>query len=89
MVTNPYLKQLSESAGYWWTDTAEIDTMDEAIENGATGVTTNLNDAAAINAKFESAAPGAVIKCYEDAEGNTYDNYYTILLGPVDFNDYL
>ena len=55
----------------------------------ATGVTTNLNDAAAINAKFESAAPGAVIKCYEDAEGNIYENYYTILLGPVDFNDYL
>jgi len=55
----------------------------------ATGVTTNMNDSAAINAKFESAAPGAVIKCYEDAEGNTYENYYTILLGPVDFNEYL
>ena len=41
MVTNPYLKKLSESAGFWWTDTAELDTMDEAIENGATGVTTN------------------------------------------------
>ena len=41
MVTNPYLKALSESAGYWWTDTAEMSTMDEAIENGATGVTTN------------------------------------------------
>ena len=41
MVTNPYLKKLSESAGYWWTDTAIIQTMDEAIENGATGVTTN------------------------------------------------
>ena len=41
MVTNPYLKAISESAGFWWTDTAEIQTMDEAIENGATGVTTN------------------------------------------------
>ena len=41
MVTNPYLKALSESAGFWWTDTAEMSTMDEAIENGATGVTTN------------------------------------------------
>ncbi len=41
MVTNPYLKALSESAGFWWTDTAELHTMDEAIENGATGVTTN------------------------------------------------
>ena len=41
MVTNPYLKWLSETAGYWWTDSAEYDTMDEAIANGATGVTTN------------------------------------------------
>ena len=41
MVTNPYLKWLSETAGYWWTDSAEYHTMDEAIENGATGVTTN------------------------------------------------
>ena len=41
MVTNPYLKWLSETDSFWWTDTAEIQTMDEAIENGATGVTTN------------------------------------------------
>ena len=55
----------------------------------ATGVTTNVNDSAALAAKFESAAPGAVFKNYADAEGTTYDNYYTILLGPVDFNDYM
>lgn len=41
MVTNPYLKWLSQTDGYWWTDSADYDTMDEAIENGATGVTTN------------------------------------------------
>ena len=41
MVTNPYLKWLSQTEGYWWTDSAEYHTMDEAIENGATGVTTN------------------------------------------------
>ncbi len=41
MVTNKYLKWLSETDGYWWTDSAEYDTMDQAIENGATGVTTN------------------------------------------------
>ncbi len=41
MVTNPYLKWLSQTDGYWWTDTADMSTMDEAIENGATGVTTN------------------------------------------------
>jgi len=41
MATNAYLKWISEGEGFWWTDTAEMDTMDEAIENGATGVTTN------------------------------------------------
>ena len=41
MVTNQYLKWLSETDGYWWTDSADFATMDEAIENGATGVTTN------------------------------------------------
>ena len=41
MVTNKYLKWLSETDGYWWTDSAVYSTMDEAIENGATGVTTN------------------------------------------------
>ena len=41
MVTNTYLKWLSETDGYWWTDSAVYDTMDQAIENGATGVTTN------------------------------------------------
>ena len=41
MVTNQYLKWLSQTDGYWWTDTADYATMDEAIENGATGVTTN------------------------------------------------
>lgn len=41
MVTNAYLKWLSETDGYWWTDTAVLSTMDQAIENGATGVTTN------------------------------------------------
>lgn len=41
MVTNKYLKWLSETDGYWWTDSAVYSTMDEAIGNGATGVTTN------------------------------------------------
>lgn len=41
MVTNAYLKALSESAGFWWTDTAVMQAMDQDIENGATGVTTN------------------------------------------------
>ena len=53
------------------------------------GEITEKNDAAKVNELFEVAAPGAIIKCYTDAEGTTYDNYYTTLLGPVDFNDFL
>ena len=47
------------------------------------------NDAAKIGELFEAAAPGAVLANYTDANGTTYDNYYTILLGAVDFNDSL
>jgi len=41
MVTNPYLKWLSGTASWWWNDSAEYDSMDQAIANGSTGVTTN------------------------------------------------
>lgn len=41
MVTNDYLKWLSETASFWWNDNAEYASQDVAIENGATGVTTN------------------------------------------------
>ena len=41
MVTNQYLKWLSETTTYWWNDSADMNSMDEAIANGATGVTTN------------------------------------------------
>ena len=51
--------------------------------------TVGKNDAAKIAELFEAAAPGAVLANYTDANGTTYDNYYTILLGAVDFNDYL
>ena len=32
---------------------------------------------------------GAKVDNYTDANGTTYDNYYTILLAPVYFADYL
>jgi len=53
------------------------------------GEIASKNEAALINEMFQAAAPGAVVKNYTDAEGTTYENYYTVLLGPVDFNDYL
>ena len=68
---------------------AIIDVATQYAVEFATGVITNVNDADVIKAKFEAATPGAAIAFYTDAEGTTYDNYYTILLKPVDFNDYL
>ena len=53
------------------------------------GEITSKNDAAIINEMFQAAAPGAIVKNYTDAENTTYENYYTVLLGPVDFNEYL
>ena len=41
MVQNQYLKWLSQTASFWWNDSAEYASMDQAIEDGATGVTTN------------------------------------------------
>ena len=41
MATNAYLKWLSETASFWWNDSAEYDSMEPAIDNGCTGVTTN------------------------------------------------
>lgn len=38
---------------------------------------------------FNASVPGAKIENYTNAEGTTLDNYYTILLSQVDFNDYL
>ena len=53
------------------------------------GTITSKNDEAIIKGMFEEVAAGSIVKFYTDIEGNTYENYYTVLLGPVDFNDYL
>ena len=53
------------------------------------GTVTAKNDGAALSAMLETKVPGAVVANYTDAEGTTFDNYYTVLLAPVDFNDYL
>ena len=38
---------------------------------------------------FNAKIDGAVVATYTNAEGETFNNYYTILLAPVDFADYL
>ena len=53
------------------------------------GTITSRNDAAALDALMQEKVPGAVINTYTDANGTNFDNYYTVLLAPVDFNDYL
>ena len=53
------------------------------------GNITSRNDAEALNELMQAKVPGAVMSTYTDANGTNYDNYYTVLLAPVDFNDYL
>ena len=53
------------------------------------GTITSRNDAEALASLMEAKVPGAVVSTYTDANGTTFDNYYTVLLAPVDFNDYL
>ena len=53
------------------------------------GEITSRNDAEALSGLLQEKIPGAVVATYTDANGTNFDNYYTILLAPVDFNDYL
>ena len=53
------------------------------------GTITSRNDAETLAALMESKVPGAKLSTYTDANGTNFDNYYTVLLAPVDFNDYL
>jgi hypothetical protein len=53
------------------------------------GTIEGRNNAEALKALFVERLGGATIENYTNAEGTTFDNYYTVLLAPVDFNDYL
>ena len=53
------------------------------------GEITDRNDGESLKALFQSKVEGARIDNYTNADGETFNNYYTILLAPVDFNDYL
>jgi len=53
------------------------------------GDVTVKNDAEKLSAMLQEKVPGAKVEPYTDANGTTFENYYTILLAPVDFNDYL
>lgn len=53
------------------------------------GEITERNDTEKLAAMFDEKCEGAKVASYTNADGETFDNYYTILLAPVDFNDYL
>lgn len=53
------------------------------------GDVTVKNDAEKLSSMLQEKVPGAKVEPYTDANGTTFENYYTILLAPVDFNDYL
>lgn len=61
----------------------------EYAKGFAEGTITSRNDADTLKNMFNEKVQGATIKNYTNDEGTTFDNYYTILLAPVDFNDYL
>ena len=65
-----------------------IDVSVEYAKKWIAGEITSKNDGAAIAAMFVEKAPGAIVSNYTNADGQTFDNYYTVLLGAVDFNDY-
>lgn len=53
------------------------------------GTITDRNDGAKLAEMFNEKIEGAKVANYTDVKGNTLNNYYTILLAPVDFADYL
>ena len=74
-----------------WPSPVNMSIIDVSVEDAKkwiAGEITSKNDGAAIAAMFEEKAPGAIVSNYTNADGQTFDNYYTVLLGAVDFNDY-
>ena len=53
------------------------------------GEVAEKNDSEKLKEMFNNKVEGAKIGFYKNAEGTEFDNYYTILLAPIDFNDYL
>ena len=74
-----------------WPSPVNMSIIDVSVEYAKKWIArenTSKNDGAAIAAMFEEKAPGAIVSNYTNADGQTFDNYYTVLLGAVDFNDY-
>lgn len=75
-----------------WASPVNMTIIDVAVEYSKAfieGEVTEANDHDKICGMFEEKCPGAIVENYTNADGTTLDNYYTVLLAPVDFNDYL
>jgi len=53
------------------------------------GEITEKNDGAKLAELLNAKIEGAVVNTYTNADGENFPNYYTILLAPIDFTDYL
>jgi len=75
-----------------WASPVAMTMIEVGVEYAAAyiaGEIESKNDAEALTALLNAKIDGAKVACYTNAEGTTFDNYYTILLAPVDFADYL
>ena len=75
-----------------WPTPVAMAIIEIGVEYGkgwATGEITERNDGELLMEMFNESIPGAKIDNYTNAEGTTLENYYTVLLSQVDFNDYL
>ena len=74
-----------------WASPVNMVIIEVSVEYAIEYINGNVgkNDSEVLKAMFDAKIPGAKVAPYTNAEGTTFDNYYTILLAPVDFNDYL
>ena len=75
-----------------WSSPVAMTIIEIGVEYGKAWVDGSLtvrNDGEVLKGLLTAKIPGAKVDVYTNAEGETFNNYYTILLAPVDFNDYL
>ena len=75
-----------------WASPVAMTIIEIGVEYGKAyidGALTARNDEAKLKELLTAKIEGAKVATYTNADGETFDNYYTILLAPVDFNDYL
>ena len=75
-----------------WPSPVNMAIIDVAVEYSIDWINGEITDRAdfdACAALFEEACSGATVDYYTNADGTTLDNYFVVLLTPVDFNDYL